>query len=182
MNWLAGSLSGVPVQRSQKHLGDVRRLFAGLASPLADKTLLYSVEWFGTAAPGVEGALLFGCTRLEPGKVGDEYFMTHGHFHANPTRAEIYFCASGSGLLLLMDRSGRTWSEPMSPGSVHSIDGRHAHRVVNIGDVPLIFWASWPADAGYDYDSILRGGFGLRVVERNGAPVIIDSPNLQEAE
>ena len=176
MAWPAGSLQGDGVRRSQKTLGQVRGLFLrGNESPLSDETVLYTVEWL---APGglTEGALLWGCTHLNAGRVGDEYFMTHGHYHAIPSRAEYYFPVSGSGLLLRMERSGRTWAEEMTVGKVHYIDGKHAHRVVNTGQEPLVFWASWPGDAGYDYASIAEKGFGLRVMERDGKPELIENP------
>ncbi len=175
MTWPVGGLRGETVRSSRKALGQVRGLYLqGATCTLSDDTVLYTVEWL---APGgmQEGALLWGCTHLNPGHVGDEYFMTHGHFHANPSRAEYYFPVAGSGLLLRMERNGRTWTEEMIPGSVHYIDGRHAHRVVNTGHDPLVFWASWPGDAGYDYASIATEGFGLRVVERDGRPAWIEN-------
>lgn len=182
INWPAGSLSGPPVRRSRKHLADLRPLFfSGASSPLDDSTLLYSVEWFGAGPEAAAGGLLFGCTRLEAGKVGDEYFMTHGHFHLQPTHAEFYIPASGEGVLLRMDREGQTWAEAMIPGRVLAIDGRHAHRAVNTGSGPLIFWACWPADAGYDYGAIARDGFGLRVLERDGQAVLLDAAGMEKS-
>lgn len=175
VDWLRGGLSGAAVRRTCKHLGAVRSLFLdGAGSALPDDTILYSVAWFG-AGPDSAGGLLFGCTRIEAGKVGNEYFMTHGHFHAQPTRAEFYIPVSGQGLLLLMDRDGKTWAEAMRPGHIHAIDGRYAHRVVNTGSEPLVFWACWPADAGYDYDTIVRTGFGLRILEQDGKPLLVQA-------
>lgn len=154
----------------------MRALFrSGAASREPDDALLYTVEWVAPGAAASEGSLLLGCTHLQPGKVGDEYFMTHGHFHAVPSRAEFYLPVKGSGLLLFMARDGSTWSEEMVPGKVLHIDGAHAHRAVNTGNVPLVFWACWPGDAGYDYATIAAGGFGLRVVEREGRPMLVDN-------
>jgi glucose-6-phosphate isomerase len=61
----------------------------------------------------------------------------------------------------------------MAPGTLHSISGRHAHRVANVGHEPLIFWACWGSDAGYDYATIREHGFGARVVERDGRPALV---------
>jgi glucose-6-phosphate isomerase len=60
----------------------------------------------------------------------------------------------------------------MLPGTLLYIDGRHAHRVVNTGAEPLVFWACWPSDAGYDYGTIARDGFGLRVLDHSGKVVL----------
>ncbi len=168
-----GELTGVAVQRSRKTLSDLRELFA--EPQRADGSLddeVYSVQWFAGGTTG-EGSLLFGCTHLHSGRVGKEFFMTHGHFHALATRAEVYFVASGQGVLLRMDRSGHTWAETMRPGSVHYIQGEHAHRAVNTGPEDLVFWACWPADAGYDYASIASDGFGLRALAGDGEVLLV---------
>lgn len=173
MDWKHGVLAGEGVQHSRKTLADLRHLFvAGAAEAAAPETELYTVSWFGTEPGGTVGALLFGCTRLAAGTVGDEYFMTHGHFHADRTRDEMYFPVTGRGVLLRMDDAGRCWAEEMRPGGVLSISGAHAHRVVNTGDEPLVFWACWPADAGYDYATIAQEGFSLRVLRRGGRPAL----------
>jgi oxalate decarboxylase/phosphoglucose isomerase-like protein (cupin superfamily) len=39
------------------------------------------------------------------GKVGKEYFMTKGHFHMRPDRAEFYRGVRGEGMLIMMDRN-----------------------------------------------------------------------------
>ena len=45
--------------------------------------------------------MIIGVTRMEPGKVGDEYYMTRGHIHARPNRPEMYYGESGVGVMLL---------------------------------------------------------------------------------
>ena len=176
----SGELTEPPAQRSRKTLADLRNLFAHPeAADAAPDSEVYSVQWFAGGKAAAEGSLLWGCTHLQASRAGDEYFMTHGHFHALPTRAEIYLVASGHGLLLHMERSGHTWAESMTPGAVHYIHGEHAHRVVNTGTQPLVFWACWPGDAGYDYASIAQHGFGLRVFEQHGEAVIVPSPNTE---
>jgi glucose-6-phosphate isomerase len=61
----------------------------------------------------------------------------------------------------------------MSPGSLHYVRGENAHRIANTGNIPLVVWACWPTDAGYDYDAIANQGFSARLVERDGKPVFI---------
>jgi hypothetical protein len=52
-------------------------------------------------AEGTPGGLYWGTTFIQPGLVGDEYFMTKGHSHSLPDRAEYYITASGEGALIL---------------------------------------------------------------------------------
>lgn len=107
--------------------------------------------------------LLYSATVIEPGDVHGECFMTRGHFHQNPERGEWMLTLRGVGQLILRDRAGKAWTEAMQRGSVHLIDGRHAHRVANTGPEPLVFVVVWLADCGHDYETILKEGFGLRV-------------------
>jgi len=168
-------MSGQPVQQSQKTLGELTRLFHDQASLAAmdPGQHVYRVQWWAPSEPGTEGGLFWGVTVLEPGKVGDEFFMTHGHSHANSTRAEYYAAVSGTGILLQMDEERKCHAEAMQAGSLHYVRGRHAHRVVNTGTEPLIFWACWGTDAGYNYGTIAARGFSVRVLERDGQPALV---------
>jgi len=85
-------------------------------------------------------------------------------------------------MLVLMDENRNTWAEPMAAGSLHYIDGQHAHRAVNTGDTPLIFWACWPTDAGYDYATIRERGFGARVLCINGRPEMVTQQAAKHVE
>jgi glucose-6-phosphate isomerase, archaeal len=179
IEWQTGGLRGPNIQRNRKLLKDLANVYPHhQESGLSPDTEVYSVQWWAPVPEGQEGGLLWGVTHIQPGRVGDEFFMTHGHYHALDTRAEYYTAVSGQGILLRMERDGRTWAEDMVPGALLYIDGKHAHRVVNTGTEPLVFWACWPSDAGYDYDSIDRGGFGLRVLDRGGKAVL--APKMKE--
>lgn len=175
LEWPLGRMSGSGVCQSARNLGDLGKIFHDRAAHAAmdPEREVYRVRWWAPVSAGSEGGLFWGVTVIEPGKVGDEYFMTHGHFHANPTRAEYYAAVAGRGMLIRMDEERRTWGEAMTPGSLHYICGEHAHRVANIGSEPLIFWACWGSDAGYDYGAIAERGFGARLVERDGEPVLV---------
>src|SRR3954451_18528047 len=50
-----------------------------------------------SAGPAESRQLLFGATILQPGRIGDEYFMTRGHFHAREEASEIYLTLRGEG-------------------------------------------------------------------------------------
>lgn len=175
VEWLTGEMQGVAVQRSSKTLGQMSGMFhdsVALGS-MNEDSVLYRVEWTEPVPQGTQGGLFWGSTIIEPGRVGDEYFMTHGHFHATRARGEYYGAIAGKGLLLLMELDRTTRTEVMFPGSLHYIGGGLAHRVVNTGDEPLRFWACWPSDAGHEYASIKIKGFGVRVVLRAGGPAVI---------
>ena len=175
LDWCRGLMTGEPVQESFKTLNDLKSVFRDLSAlnNLDPGREVYRVRWWAPAKSGTEGGLFWGLTMLQPGKVGGEYFMTHGHFHANRTRAEFYGTVSGSGVLIQMNAERRTWGETMTPGSLHYVRGENAHRIANTGSVPLAVWACWPTDAGYDYQSIVDRGFSARLVESDGKPVFI---------
>lgn len=173
VDWSDGSLSGDGVHESVKLLGDMRHAFMDrlAADAMPAETVLYRVQWV-EPAPHEEGGLYWGNTTIEPGRVGDEYFMTHGHLHQVQNRGEFYATISGEGMLVLMsqDRTART--EKVSPGSLHYIPVMTAHRVVNTGNVPLRFVACWPSDAGHAYGIIRERGFSVRILCRNGEPSV----------
>jgi glucose-6-phosphate isomerase len=80
--------------------------------------------------------------------VGNEYFMTRGHFHARREQGEVYFGLRGSGLLLLQDEQGQARFEQVFAGSVHIIPGFTAHRLINTGAIRFPRWRSGPASRG----------------------------------
>ena len=156
--------------QSRRTLGELAPIFAAPAQDADD--LVYETH----GCPGeVEGAprLLYATTIIQPGAVGDEFFMTRGHFHSNPERGELMFTLRGQGALILMDRERQTWMESMEPGSTHDIDGRYAHRVANTGDELLVFLVAWMSDCGHDYESIREFGFGKRLCDVNGMPTLV---------
>jgi glucose-6-phosphate isomerase, archaeal len=105
-----------------------------------------------------EGELSYALTILYPGKVGQEFYMTKGHFHQKLT-GEVYLCLRGKGKLVLENREGNTRVLEMSPGKVTYVPAGFAHRSVNTGKENLEFMAVYNTDAGHDYGSIERDGF-----------------------
>ena len=45
---------------------------------------------------------------MQPGRIGDEYFLTRGHIHATGNRPEIYYGEAGQGLMLMESPEGET--------------------------------------------------------------------------
>lgn len=144
-------------------VGDLRDYWHDPAAADAlSSTPLYETETYFSKPDGTEGAILWGSTRLFAGNVGGEHFMTRGHWHLKPTHGELIVVVSGTGLVVLMDQDRVTTTVELSPGATYHIDGTLAHRTVNTGDEPLIFWCAWAADCGHEYESILREGFSRR--------------------
>jgi glucose-6-phosphate isomerase, archaeal len=177
--WADGSLGGNDVRSSVKKLGQLKGIFSDQESfaRMDPDTVVYRVWWWEPVPPDTEGGLFWGTTEISPGKVGDEYFMTHGHQHAILERGEFYGTVVGQGMLVLRSENGMSRYEPMSAGSLHYIPGRVMHRVVNTGDTPLRFVACWPSDAGHDYSVVTTRGFGSRVTEELGRAVFTRGKN-----
>jgi glucose-6-phosphate isomerase len=119
------------------------------------------------------GHISLAITDIKSGKVGDEYFMTKGHFHEDEEAGEVYFGLRGKGLLLLQKRDGETGEIELEPGTIACIPPGWAHRSVNTGKEDFVFLAAYPRDAGHDYASIDRGGFRKRVMDIEGRPTIV---------
>ncbi|MBD3197419.1 MAG: cupin domain-containing protein [Candidatus Lokiarchaeota archaeon] len=122
--------------------------------------------------------LCYGTTVVYPGKVGDEYYMTKGHFHEVLDTAEVYYSLKGQGILLMENIDGRIEIQEMEPGDSVYVPPGFAHRSINISkNEPFITFFVYRADAGHDYKTIENKGFRKLVIERNGTPTIIDNPN-----
>lgn len=170
----SGEISGKHVSRTVRQLKHMQGLYGDQEAFAAmdPETKVYEVDMHVAEQEGKEGGLFFGTSYIHPGKVGNEYFMTKGHFHAKRDRAEYYWGIQGEGALVLMNEFGEAWVEKVFPGSLHYIPGHIAHRLVNTGDTLLAVGACWPSDAGHDYATIQESGFSARVVEEDGKPVV----------
>ncbi len=137
--------------------------------------LLYEV--YEMQLLGQAGVLLQGISILHPGKVGEEYAMTKGHFHTVIDTSEVYYCLRGAGYIVMETPEGEWAVEALSPHKILYVPPRWAHRSVNVGaQEDLVTFFVYPGNAGHDYGSIERQGFRKLVVERNAAPAIIDNP------
>ena len=118
-----------------------------------------------------EGQLHYGLGILQPGKVGREYFMTRGHLHAWRPAAEVYICLQGQGMMILEhETEAITNVVSFSANSVVYVPGYMAHRTVNVGTQPLVYWGVFPSDAGHDYEAIRERNFSQVVIEMEGKP------------
>jgi glucose-6-phosphate isomerase, archaeal len=121
--------------------------------------------------------ICFGTTIMAPGRIGTEYFLTRGHYHAKPGRGEAYYTQSGEGLLLLHSRSGECRIVEMRPGVCAFIPPEWAHRSVNTGMKPLVFVWMCTIDAGHDYGEIATRGMRQRAIEQDGRPTVVPNMN-----
>ncbi|BDD00563.1 glucose-6-phosphate isomerase family protein [Persicobacter psychrovividus] len=171
-----GKLEGTEIKQSYKYLNALAGVFKNetARAEMDQDALIYEVQAYMPVEEGKSGGLFFGNSTIYPGKVDQEYFMTRGHFHSNFDTAEYYWGVKGEGYLILMDENRKIWAEKMTPGSVHYIPGKVAHRVANTGSEPLVFNACWPSDAGHDYESIAEHGFSARLLEVDGEPKLVE--------
>ncbi len=129
-------------------------------------------ETFESPVPEEYGQVKFCISKLYPGTVGDEFFMTKGHYHTVLQTGEAYLCLRGRGLMLMKLSDGRCCWEPFSPGQLVYVPPYWAHRSVNTGDEPLISLCLYPGDAGHNYGDIQTDGFPRRVFLRQGQVVV----------
>lgn len=160
-------------ETAQRTLADLEGYFQG--SSLSRSEIVYRV--FGIPVPETNSEVACSTTVLEAGDVEGEYYMTKGHFHVERDRAEIYVGLSGEGRLVMATEDGRHAVEPMRRGTVNYIPGGWAHRSVNVGDEPLVFFAAYIGDAGHDYATIERRGFPVLVTRGDEGPRVIDNPS-----
>ncbi|MFD0870826.1 glucose-6-phosphate isomerase [Paenibacillus residui] len=137
-------------------------------------------EYYELDLPETPGNLLFGTSILYPGKVGNEYYMTKGHFHTILETGEVYYCLSGNGAMLMENPEGDWDIQYFTPGQAVYVPPRYAHRSINLGNEPLVTFYAYRADAGHDYGTIETKGYRKLVVEKDGKPEIIDNPKWKE--
>ncbi len=145
-----------------------------------EDVLLYEV--YEIQRPENSGELPHGISIVHPGKVGDEFAMTRGHFHHVLETAEIYYCLTGQGYLVMESPEGDWAVEALRPGTVLYILPRWAHRSVNAdAGEDLVTFFAYPGHAGHDYGTLEARGFRKLVVDRDGKPAIVDNPRWVQA-
>lgn len=133
--------------------------------------------------PNISGELLMGISILHPGKVGNEFFMTKGHFHTILETAEVYYVLKGEGFMVMETPEGESAVEPLSPGKVLYVPPRWAHRSVCTSRLEdLVTFFVYPGDAGHDYGTIEQVGFRKLVVENSIGIEVIDNPRWKGGE
>ncbi|MGD0090007.1 MAG: glucose-6-phosphate isomerase family protein [Planctomycetota bacterium] len=129
-------------------------------------------EVFEKDIPQERGQLPVCISKLYPGQVGGECFMTKGHYHTVSGTAEVYLCIRGQGYMLLKTADGQCVAEPMRRDRLVYVPPHWAHRSINTGAEPLISLCVYPGDAGHNYGDIATEGFPKRVFVRGGKEVM----------
>jgi glucose-6-phosphate isomerase, archaeal len=161
---------------TERRLSDMAGMYLE-AGEREDDPLIYRV--YGIPVPATTGNVLSSTTVIEVGTVGREYFMTKGHFHEVRDRAEVYVGLAGEGRLVMATEDGAHAVEPMRRGTVNYVPGGWAHRSVNVGDEPLVFFAAYVGDAGHDYATIEAQGFPVLVVRGEDGPEVVENPRYR---
>ncbi|RBP09812.1 glucose-6-phosphate isomerase [Roseiarcus fermentans] len=163
-----GELAGA-VNRYVKTLADLEGLYEDESAFLTLKgqlgaAVVYEVTDFKPSTD--PGDMIVGVTRMRPGKVGREFFLTRGHIHANANRPEIYYGEKGRGVMLLESPKGEIRTVDIGARTLCYVPPFWIHRSVNVGADDLVMTFAYPADSGQDYAIIEEaGGMRSRVVD-----------------
>jgi len=167
----SGGMSG-NTGRYEKRLNDLvglygdEKAFESLRETHGN-TVVYDVEDFKPGAHS--GDLIYGITRMNPGRVGNEFFLTRGHIHAKADRPEIYYCQSGQGLMQLESPAGETRIIEITAQTICYVPPFWIHRSINVGDTDLVMVFAYPSDSGQDYGIIEKSnGMRHRVIAKTG--------------
>jgi glucose-6-phosphate isomerase len=145
-----------------------------------EDVLIY--EFYDMGVPESEKEIAYGTSITYPGKIGNEYYMTKGHFHTVLDTAEVYYCLRGHGYMLMESAEGDWEARELMSGKAVYVPGRYAHRSINISaDEPLITFFAFPGHAGHDYGTIESKGFRKLLVEVDGEAVFVDNPKWKDA-
>lgn len=161
--------------RTERHLSDLRGVFRDEQSYDAvlsrENPLVYAVTPVELAHG--EGQMHYGLGILYPGKIGDEFFLTKGHYHSHRPAAEVYVGLKGEGRMLLeCEESHECRMVTLRENAVVYVPGHTAHRTINTGSEPLLYLGIYPANAGHDYATIAQRNFRMVIVERAGRVVM----------
>jgi glucose-6-phosphate isomerase len=184
---------GYPILPLQDQLSSfenhIERRLSSLRNKFSDQTAFQTLlvsgdpiiyEVYESCRPEAAGELASGLSIVHPGRVGQEYFMTRGHYHKIRDTAEVYYCIQGKGVLLMENESGDTAVEELYPGRVVYVTPRWAHRSINTGGQDLVTFFVYPANAGHDYATIDAKGFRKRLLDHDGVPTIVDNHQCSE--
>jgi glucose-6-phosphate isomerase len=181
LNFKVGEL--VPSDRINiRKLSDMRGMFLDPEAEIRilkkEDPVVYSFR--ERILPEENGHLQLAISTIQPGKIGEEYFMTKGHYHRRLDTSEVYLGMEGEGCLLMQTVDGDFDSIEIRKGIVAYIPPYWGHRMINTGKTPFIFFAVYPGDAGHNYGDIEKTGFVKILIEKEGKPLFVDNPKWRK--
>ncbi len=123
-------------------------------------------------------------TVLVPGKIGQEFTKTYGHYHRDD-RSETYKVLFGEGRMLVQNREANDVKLlEMKAGEKVVVPEGYAHTMINTGEGPLVTADDCPTDAETnvnDYELIKeKQGFAVYVVEEGGEIKTVPNPRYKK--
>lgn len=131
-------------------------------------------------------------TVIYPGKLGEEYTKTFGHYHPEGAPDEVYRVIEGEGILELQKKHlGNDQLVSFQVDEVLLIKAKSGDEIVitpeyghswsNVGSTPLILLDDWEVGhTGADYEQIGKfHGMAYYLVELNGGPRAFPNPNYE---
>lgn len=165
-------LKGDTVKMNVKYFHELQGTYE---SPILEEDynkIAYQVALNAPRKKPVTGTMQFGVSMLNAYTINGEFSCTKGHFHADTEYDEYYFGFEGEGFLLYWNGKDEWFAEKVFPGSVHYIDGKYAHRLINTSLTEILkVGACWNVSAGYNYGAIEEAGFPVRCFLEDGKPV-----------
>ena len=111
---------------------------------------------------------------VSPGKNGEEFNKTYGHFNFYP-EVEIYHVAFGQGVLVLQrnDEAGEAKEvrvTPLRPGTVAEVPSGYGQTIVNIGKAYLVVTDGFTKiRSHHDIEPVRqKHGFAYYLVDKKG--------------
>lgn len=130
-------------------------------------------------------------TVLKPGRLGEQYTKTFGHYHTHPIE-ELYRVEEGEGILLLQKKHHEdgTWTPDLidevllvqaKAGDEILITPEYGHSWSNVGNSPLVLLDNWnDGHTPDDYEQIQNHqGMAYYIVEEDGKPHTIPNPTYK---
>ena len=142
---------------------------------------VYEVHMTEPADGNSHSALCYSSVIVYPGRVGEEYYMTRGHAHPSPEGTEVYLTIGGQGMMLLQTQQNQVQALSMSEGTVLYVPGTAYHRVVNIGDEPLIVFTVYPMTNAHGQLLAHRHTFRRIIKASKDGPDLAVNPAYSEA-
>ena len=141
--------------------------------------LIYEV--YEIKRPEIDGEMIQGISIVHPGKIGEEFFMTKGHFHTVLETAEVYYVLKGEGYMVMETPQGNAHTKVLTPGKVLYVPPCWAHRsVCTSRQSDLVTYFIYPAHAGHDYGTIEQQGFRKIILDSPEGIKIMDNPRWKK--